>query len=65
MCIHVAGKRRVQEAGAFGRAEIAMPLSGIPALWISTGSLVIHNLVSTQRLSLDATSNTKDGSLSR
>jgi len=59
VCIHVAGKRRVQEAGAFGRAEIAMPLSGIPALWISTGSLVIHNLVFETNVSVDPTSNVK------
>jgi len=45
MRIHVADKRRVQKAGAFGGAEIPMPLSGIRAPWISAWSLTIHHPV--------------------
>jgi hypothetical protein len=41
----VADKRRIFKAGALGRAEIAMPLGRISALWISTWSLVFCHIV--------------------
>ncbi len=45
VCLPAADKWRAHETGAFGRAEIAAPLSRIPALWISARSLVVCHLV--------------------
>jgi hypothetical protein len=54
-----ADKWRAHKTGAFSRAEIAMPLSGILALWISALSLIIHNLVFETDASVDAVINKK------
>jgi hypothetical protein len=44
VCLHVADENRVHNADTLGRAEVTMPLGGIPALWIPAWSLIAGHI---------------------